>query len=239
MPNFSPLFDAIIKNRKTYLAKLDMEIDKTSKLKTNVSNLLDSLGRINEDSPLVSVNDAVETLRAKLSDLEARITRLTEARKLFLRETVNVGVSGQARVGKSTLLQKISGLGDDQIPAGAEGVPMTAVHSRIYCSAEGESGFAIVRLRDKSSFLNDYIYPHWKCVSTLGAKPATLESFISFNLPPEISEEKEKKPLGAVHCLRSLRLCSHEIDKSVEICYTIKKTEVFFDGRAFGGVSSA
>jgi hypothetical protein len=36
-----------------------------------------------------------------------------------------------------------------------------------------------------------------------------------------------------------LRLCSHEIDKSVEICYTIKKTEVFFDGRAFGGVSSA
>jgi RHS repeat-associated protein len=36
-----------------------------------------------------------------------------------------------------------------------------------------------------------------------------------------------------------VRLCSHEIDKSVEICYTIKKTEVFFDGRAFGGVSSA
>jgi hypothetical protein len=49
----------------------------------------------------------------------------------------------------------------------------------------------------------------------------------------------ESHPLKSFLDDSDARLCSHEIDKSVEICYTIKKTEVFFDGRAFGGVSSA
>ena len=49
------------------------------------------------------------------------------------RDTVNVGVSGQARVGKSTLLQSVSGLGDDQIPTG-QALPVTAVRSRIFHS---------------------------------------------------------------------------------------------------------
>jgi hypothetical protein len=69
----------------------------------------------------------------------------------------------------------------------------------------------------------------------------------------ELSEKSENAKKAALHPkelivykgndlatpLNAIRLCSHEIDKSVEICYTIKKTEVFFDGRAFGGVSPA
>ena len=54
---------------------------------------------------------------------------MLEAR--FARDTVNIGVSGQARVGKSTLLQSVSGLGDDQIPTG-QALPVTAVRSRIF-----------------------------------------------------------------------------------------------------------
>ena len=53
-----------------------------------------------------------------------RLLRVLEAR--LARDTVNIGVSGQARVGKSTLLQSVSGLGDDQIPTG----PGAAGHRR-------------------------------------------------------------------------------------------------------------
>ena len=58
-----------------------------------------------------------------------RLLRVLEAR--LARDTVNIGVSGQARVGKSTLLQSVSGLGDDQIPTG-QALPVTAVRSRIF-----------------------------------------------------------------------------------------------------------
>ena len=43
------------------------------------------------------------------------ISALTAVEARLKRTTVNIGVSGQARVGKSTLLQSISGLGDEQI----------------------------------------------------------------------------------------------------------------------------
>ena len=51
------------------------------------------------------------------------------------RDTVNIGVSGVARVGKSTLLQAISGLEDNQIPTG-DSVPVTAVRSTIHYSKD-------------------------------------------------------------------------------------------------------
>ncbi|MBK6533489.1 MAG: hypothetical protein IPF99_29035 [Deltaproteobacteria bacterium] len=59
------------------------------------------------------------------------------------RDAVNIGVSGQARVGKSSLLQGISGLGESQVPTGS-GVPVTAVRSRIVHSAHER---AVVKLR--------------------------------------------------------------------------------------------
>ncbi|WP_104482279.1 hypothetical protein V5P93_006327 [Actinokineospora auranticolor] len=47
------------------------------------------------------------------------------------RTTVTIGVSGSARVGKSSLLQSTSGLADAQLPTGS-GIPVTAVRSRIH-----------------------------------------------------------------------------------------------------------
>src|SRR4051794_15098818 len=44
------------------------------------------------------------------------VERLRVVQARLSRETLNIGVTGQARVGKSTFLQSISGLGDDQVP---------------------------------------------------------------------------------------------------------------------------
>ena len=79
-----------------------------------------------------------------------RLLRVLEAR--LARDTVNIGVSGQARVGKSTLLQSVSGLGDDQIPTG-QALPVTAVRSRIFHAPDLRR--ATLRLHSFDTFVTD------------------------------------------------------------------------------------
>ena len=84
-----------------------------------------------------------------------RLLRVLEAR--LARDTVNIGVSGQARVGKSTLLQSVSGLGDDQIPTG-QALPVTAVRSRIFHAPDLRR--ATLRLHSFDTFVTDVVAPY-------------------------------------------------------------------------------
>src|SRR5699024_9717578 len=70
-------------------------------------------------------------------EIDNALDRLDVVENRFSRKTINIGVSGRARVGKSTLLQSISGLSDEQIPTGS-GVPVTAVRSAIFHSENEE-----------------------------------------------------------------------------------------------------
>ncbi|HEX8299062.1 MAG TPA: hypothetical protein VF594_07860, partial [Rubricoccaceae bacterium] len=98
---------------------------------------------------------------------------LAAVRTRFQRPTLNVGVSGQARVGKSTLLQTISGLGDDQIPTG-NNLPVTAVRSRIV-NVAGE-GRALVTFHSFESFRDEVLEPTHAALG-LGAAPRTADAF--------------------------------------------------------------
>jgi hypothetical protein len=84
-----------------------------------------------------------------------RLLRVLEAR--LARDTVNIGVSGQARVGKSTLLQSVSGLDDDQIPTG-QALPVTAVRSRIFHAPDLRR--ATLRLHSFDTFVADVVAPY-------------------------------------------------------------------------------
>ncbi len=127
------------------------------------------------DDRLAALATAVEALRthattpAELRDALAlpfaearegaaeavRLLRVLEAR--FARDTVNIGVSGQARVGKSTLLQSVSGLGDDQIPTG-QALPVTAVRSRIFHAPDLRR--ATLRLHTFDTFVTEVVAPY-------------------------------------------------------------------------------
>ena len=100
---------------------------------TEIPAALDELRR----HPSVSPDDALGPVVSHLQEIRADISGVIETYSAvearFSRETVNIGVSGSARVGKSTLLQSISGLTDEQIPTGRD-IPVTAVRSRIYHS---------------------------------------------------------------------------------------------------------
>ncbi len=133
--------------------------------------------------PTVSQEDAADLVIPTLHEIRASIADVidlysaVEAR--FSRDTVNVGVSGSARVGKSTLLQSVSGLSDQQIPTGRD-IPVTAVRSRIYHSPRER--MAVLRLHSPESFIDEVIRPYHNALKIAGV-PATLEDFRRWEYP--------------------------------------------------------
>ncbi|WP_312548717.1 hypothetical protein [Massilia sp.] len=106
----------------------------------------------------------------------------------FSRPTVNLGVSGQARVGKSTLLQALSGLGEDAIPTGT-GNPVTAVRSRILSAPRR---LARLRMHTWASFRDEVLKPYHDDLA-LGAVPATLDEFRDHGYPAPGPEDENTR----------------------------------------------
>lgn len=124
-------------------------------------------------------------------DIDTAIEALALVQSRFSRATLNLGVSGQARTGKSTLLQSISGLGDDQIPVGS-GLPVTAVRSRIF-NVPGP-GRAILALHTYDSFAREVLGPLHVFLS-LPVPPSTVELYAAYRYPElqELEPEKAAK----------------------------------------------
>jgi len=101
------------------------------------------------------------------------LSQLEFLRKRLSRNTLNIGVVGLMGQGKSTFLQRISGLEDDVIPA-RKGGACTAVRSTIYYH-EGET-YAEVILHSENSFLQEVIGPYYQELG-LGVVPETLDDF--------------------------------------------------------------
>jgi hypothetical protein len=118
----------------------------------------------------------VDEVRTGISGA-GRLLRVLSAR--FSRPTITIGVSGRARVGKSTLLQSISGLGDGQIPTG-KGLPVTAVRSRIRHSATAERATLI--LHTFETFAADVLAPHHAQLGLPGL-PTSIDEFARWEYP--------------------------------------------------------
>lgn len=121
-------------------------------------------------------------LNALVSENLRRL-RVLEAR--FGRQSINLGVSGQARVGKSTLLQAISGLDDEQVPTGT-GHPVTAVRSQIFHSPKHARG--ILTLHSFRSFRNEVLAAYHLALGLVDM-PSTVEEFARFEYPDDIIDE--------------------------------------------------
>lgn len=102
--------------------------------------------------------------------------------KRFSRDTLNIGVAGLARQGKSTLLQSLTGLiSDDEIPS-SDRMPCTSVQSNIYHIPDGET-YALVYFYSETSFLNEVISPYYQKLG-FASPPKSLAEFRQ-PLPPQ------------------------------------------------------
>jgi hypothetical protein len=205
--DFQREVDEIIKNRGINLPRLEQETEKVRSLRENGQAILDLFQSL-KDNPnvpaTVELDKAVTVIRNGLGSLDEQETKLKHLKGRFERKTINIGVSGQARVGKSTLLQSLSGLDDDQIPTGV-GLPVTAVRSRIFNQAADKNAYAVIKFYDERTFLQKYIASHLEPLGQTGWVIHSLSDFARFPFPETADTLNISNPTAANNSLKKLR----------------------------------
>ncbi|MGW7055070.1 hypothetical protein [Streptomyces sp. NPDC054887] len=185
------LIDALLRARLRQLPEVAHE---TARWRT-LGERLDELDGALADLRMHSTMDA--ELAAALTLPHLPETRLAVAEAAdsfrviasrFTRTTVNIGVSGAARMGKSTLLQSVSGLDDDQIPTG-HGIPVTAVRSRIFHSPAVRR--AELEMHSPESFLSEVISPLHVALG-LASTPRTIAEFGRWVYPEALPDTRDR-----------------------------------------------
>lgn len=185
---------SIVEQRHSELPEVEARLSRITSIESELRHLLDAGADLPQEwaeSP--DIADALERLRDSqlFSELAAARASLEAVRARFSRETINLGVSGRARVGKSAMLQTISGLGPEQVPTG-EASNVTAVRSRIF-HANREQAF--VQFHTEASFLESVVRPYFRDLN-LGTPPSTIEQFLRSDLrddpdAPDLSKKGE------------------------------------------------
>lgn len=206
--------EGIIEERKKFLPNVRAQCVSIRERKKQISNIVariedleqcsskiddEQVGRLNEiKADLIGALKTYDELNERLSNLEAR----------FSRDSINIGVSGEARVGKSTTLQSFSGLSDAQIPTGS-GLPVTAVRSEIFNDPDN---YVDVEFRDTESFINEYIASHVENINSTGACTINITSIAGLRAASLPSTLGENVPSSASKSLRSLKDAQESID---------------------------
>ena len=126
----------------------------------------------------ISFNEAENLLGKARTACEAALVRLR-------RDSINIGVAGKARQGKSQILQMLTGLGDAQIPTGDGGF-CTASRSVV---KNGDRQSATVFYLDEAKLLGDKVYPSYEPIGSsdvalgLSPRPSSVAAFLATDLP--------------------------------------------------------
>lgn len=178
----SDRINGLLRDRHDQVLPIKAEIARWRDVDSNITDLAIALDLLRRH-PSIAPGDAPGLAIPYLEGIHADIAEVIEAYSAvaarFSRATVNIGVSGSARVGKSTLLQSISGLSDEQIPTGRD-IPVTAVRSRIYHSTRPP--VALLRLHSAETFLGEVISPYHQALH-LTRVPGTIEEFRAWGYP--------------------------------------------------------
>jgi hypothetical protein len=174
---------AILANRRNQLPQVQAEISQWHRLDHELVSLSKAVADFSAHPKTpAEVRDELSRLPfAQLrSDIETAVSMLRTVEARFSRGTINIGVSGVARVGKSTLLQAISGLTDQQIPVG-KGLPVTAVRSSIYHSPTHRR--ARLLMHSFESFRDEVLKPYFDTLGMTSHLPESAATFSGLRLP--------------------------------------------------------
>ena len=154
------------------LAALSVTRNRAADVATHYPDLASALQK-------VSYTKAEDQLKEARKACEDALVRLR-------RKSVNIGVAGKARQGKSQILQMLTGLGDMQIPTG-DGDFCTATLNIV---RNGDAKTATVFYRTETDVLNSMVYPSFAPIGTewgVGLderdRPGTLSAFLSATYP--------------------------------------------------------
>lgn len=197
--------DAIIGQRRLLLPEVERESRAVVTRAETLRGLIALLAELHDAEKDVQSRSRIEELSSSLAQLvtglESRVNILATVQRRFARDSVIIGVSGEARVGKSTTLQKFGGLTDTQVPTG-DGLPVTAVRSEIVNSSDE---YAEVTFRDQAAFVTDYIRPLLDVINARLTQPLAVHSFAGFRslrLPENLGDNVDSVAADSLRRLR-------------------------------------
>lgn len=185
MSDLQTKIDGILSERKSRIAQISSQSELIGLLRPNLNAIKAKISEL-----------GVEDVEKKVATIEAFISHLNEAEnKLFLlkkrydKDTINIGVSGFTHAGKSTLLQAISGLGDDAIPKADENSKdslhaTTAICSQIFNSTDR---YAEIIYKNDSEYI-EFVNAH---LEIAGLK--TVSSINEFQQETVIPENRDSE----------------------------------------------
>jgi Dynamin family len=184
----------IIQDRKNHARKtfeplaesLESLILELSELESQGKQLSQKVGNTNDTAKLKNI-DSIASHRATLERLAKEISGLI---KRFKRDTLNIGVIGDTGRGKSTLLQTITGLGENFFPTGDKEA-CTVARSIV---ENGNPTEIKVFFHSEASFISEVIKPFYEKLR-FSDVPVSVSNWINISLPElsEIDKESDEK----------------------------------------------
>jgi hypothetical protein len=175
---------AIIEKRRPIVCQIEAVEQHLQVLSDTLYALKDQCATQKQKAEDIETSDRLDQLNMSSlqTSIQNELQTLDKLKKRFSRDTLNIGVIGRARQGKSRLLQSLSGLTADEIPDG-DRQHCTGVRSTICHQPTLLNPYAQVWFYSEQSFLDDIIAPYYKALG-LGRKPSSLKDFKQQLLPP-------------------------------------------------------
>lgn len=175
MSSLQEQINQILAARKERLSSVVKEKDFWNSISENFSKFSDAVQAAESKNPCLSgLTTKVRASAQTANDMLKKFSQLTDR---FNRDDICIGIGGAARMGKSTFLQAVTGLGDDQIPT-SDKFFTTAGRSLIVNATEA---VAIADMHTKRSFLEKVIAPMCREIGVQA--PASLEELKRLELP--------------------------------------------------------
>lgn len=164
-------------------------VEKITQVEGNLRSLAETLHQLQQqrDTLLHKVQDEkvlgqLQALDATAiaSKIQTELLALDKLKHRMSRNTLNIGVVGRARQGKSRFLQSLTGLTTAEIPDG-DRQHCTGVRSTIYHSPHADT-HGEVYFYSERDFIENVLGPYYDKLH-LSPKPVTLDAFANSDLP--------------------------------------------------------
>lgn len=233
--NRAAKIDAIIASRKPIASETAKKIEQLKSVQSGLQNCSDILAKFLQrgcsDEQKTAISERQNEIKIVLDDLlPASIRDLAQLERRFSRPTLNIGVVGNAGQGKSTLLQRLTGLSDDEIPTGAKGDCTGA--TAIIENAQVAEAYADIEFYSEPEFLAHVVAPYFRTMNL--PAPSSLSEF-SRPLPGDVQNKHydetkfiERLQAGLEDCRRFFGESAKRIGRAEIRNYTAKSDK---DGR--------
>ena len=158
MKELQTKIDEILSERKSRIEMISSRNDLIDSLYPNLQKIQKTVSELGVEGAA----EKVEVISTFLSHLDQAREKLRLLKKRYEKDTVNIGVSGFTHAGKSTLLQAVSGLSDDEIPKADEKSSnslhaTTAICSQIFNSPDKYAEVTYKSSSEFSAFINAHL----------------------------------------------------------------------------------